>query len=403
MGDKVYLNVLLNLRRNFSVKLITGFRGTGKLELLQMFADHLKSEGIVDEQIIFINFETTEDYSDFQKLYSIVNKKIEGIDYAYLIFYGIHRVKGWEKAINAFFLGASVEIYIADSHEELLLSKLLPLLPDNFDVIRMYPLSFSAFIQSVSDEIQTFGALAAETSQLLEKYLRFGGFPDIVTSLFDEKIIQKLLKGLLYETLMEDVTIKYSLRNSYLFRVILKFLAMNLGQSVKVKELKDYLESVGLPTTLFTVDNYLRIADESGFFKKIARYDIKNDIIINSGECFYCADNGICSTLLDFDIFDKNDLVKNAVFLELLRQGYEVYCAKIGTMTADFFAVSGEKKLCIQILPMGKKISTGKILRPLKKLPKDIEGVLISENLIKIKDDIKNVTITDFLLNGSYN
>lgn len=403
MGDKVYFNILLNLRRNFSVKLITGFRGTGKLELLRMFADHLKSEGVSEEQIIFINFETTEDYSDFQKLYSIVNAKITDIEYAYLIFYGIHRVEGWEKAINAFFLGASVEIYIADSHEDILLSKLLPLLPDNFDVIRMYPRSFTAFMQSVSDEIQSSDTLATDTSQFLKKYLLFGGFPDIVSDMFDEKITQRLLKGLLYETLLKDVTIKYSLRNSYLFQVVLRFLAANLGRPIKVKDLKIYLESVGLPTTLFTVDNYLKIADESGFFKKITRYDVRNETILNGGECFYCVDNGICSALLDFAVFDRNALMKNAVFLELLRQGYEVYCAKIGTMTADFFAVSDDKKLCIQILPAEAKFSTGKILRPLKKLPSDVKGLLVSEHLIKTKNDVKNITITDFLLNSGYN
>lgn len=402
MGDRVYLNVLLRLRKNFSVKLITGFRGTGKLELLKMFTNHLKSEGVGEEQIVFINFETTEIYSDFRELYAAVNEKIEKIEYAYLIFYGIHRVKGWEKAVNAFFLGASVEIYIADSHEEQLLAKLIPLLPDNFDVIKMYPLSFFSFIQVTSDKTHLFDVSTTDIKQLLNKYLRFGGFSDIFSYIFDEKIAQKLLKGVLYEALLKDVTIKYSLRNLSLFQAILKFLAINLGNPIKVKELNDHLKSIGLPTTLFTVDNYLKIADESGFFKKVKRYDVKNNEILNSGEYFYCADNGLCNAILDFDSFNEMALIKNAVFLQLLRQGYEVYGAKIGTTTVDFFAISDEKKLCIQILPGGEEFSIKKIIKTFQKLPDNVEKLLLSDHLIKIKNNIKNITIADFLLNNCY-
>lgn len=389
---EVYLNTLLSLRENFSVKLITGFRGTGKLELLKNFIEYLKSKEISEDQIIFINFEETNTFMDFQQLYLHVNKKIANLDYAYLIFYGIQQIDGWEKAVNAFFLGASVEIYIADSNEKILLEKLVPLLPDNFDIIRMYPLSFSEFVQSSGTNI----------TNLFEKYLKFGGLPCIFKYFDDDKISRQLLKGVLYESLLKDVIIKYSVRNSRLFQIMLNFLAINTGNSIKKNRLKKYFDDINRPITPFTAENYLNIISDAGFFYKISRYDVQNDILINGGEYFYCADNGICNALSRFGAFNETAMIKNVVCLELLRRGYEVYCARIGTMTADFFAVSDKNRICIQVLPVENPKLAGKLLKVLRKLPDDVKKILISKEPIKIKGDIKNLTTTDFLLHDNY-
>ena len=395
LSNEIYLNTLLNLRENLSVKLITGFRGTGKLELLEDFVEHLKSAGVSDNQIIFINFEKSSVFMDFQQLYFHINKKIADLDYAYLIFYGIQQIDGWEKAVNAFFLGASVEIYIADSDEKNLLEKLIPLLPDNFDIIRMYPHSFAEYVCASN-------ASDVNVEKLFEKYLNFGGLSRIFECSADDKISQYLLNGLLYETLLKDVTIKHSVRNSRLFQMVLHFLAIKSGTPIKKNGLKNYFDDLNRYITPFTVENYLNIVDESGFFKKISRYDIKNNTVINGGEYFYCADSGMCNALLGFNAFDETALMKNVIFLELLRRGYEVYCARIGTMTADFFAISDENRICIQVLPVEKPLLTGKLIRVFRKLPDDVKKLLISKNPVKIKGDVKNITITDFLLNNDY-
>ena len=392
----------MNLRENFSVKLITGFRGTGKLNLLDMFAERLKLEGVNEEKIIFINFEEIEDFSNFQQLYLYINNRIADVDYAYLLFYGIHVVDGWEKAVNALFLGASVEIYIVDSNEKLLLEKLLAFLPDNLDVMKMYPMSFTKFMEASSVDNNRKIFEKTDIAYFLDKYLKLGGLPVIAQHLSDEKTSQKLLTGLLYEVLLKDITIKYSLRNSYLFQVILRFLAFNLGKPMKIKNLEKRFAEINLSVTPFTLNNYLNIIDESGVFRKISRYDVKNNVFLNGSEYYYCADSGICNALLNFKFQNETALIKNVVYLELLRQGYEVYCAKIGTMSADFFAISDKGKLCIQILPTHEKNSLTKFLRPLHKLPNNIEKLLISKESVEIKGSVKSISVVDFLLHRDY-
>ena len=67
-------------------------------------------KGTIFEETIF----------DYQQLYEFVNEKIAYLEQAYLIFDEIQRVKGWEKAINAFFVGSPVDIYISDSNNSVL-------------------------------------------------------------------------------------------------------------------------------------------------------------------------------------------------------------------------------------------------------------------------------------------
>lgn len=400
MSETVYLKRLIESENSLAVKLIAGFRGTGKLELLKKFVEYLKNKGIAEKQIIFVDFESTEKFVDFQELYVYVDEKIRNLDYAYLIFYGIQKIKDWEKAVNAFFLGAPVDVYIADSNEKLLKEKLLGLLPNNCEIIKMYPLSFSEYLRSLSVDMQDFIQRQTDIADFFNRYLRFGGMPVASKYPLEDSVLMRLLKGLLYEALMKDVTIKYSLRNPYLFQLIMQFLALNTGCHIKLKDLEKYFNELRQPVTSFTMDNYLNLIDESGFFEKVPRYDLKKDSFVNGSEYYYCADSGLCNALANFNIDNEAALIKNVVYLELLRKGYKVYSPIIGTMTADFLAVSDKKEICIQISPADENVALGKLLRPLNKLPSSIEKILISKSPIKLKKDIKNIVITDFLLDN---
>ncbi len=398
MNRAVYLEKMLELQKNFSIKLITGFRGTGKTTLLKIFMDHLKFSGVSEEEIVFINFEETESLSNFQQLYMYVNEKIENLDHAYLLFDEIQLVAGWEKAVNAFFLGAPVEIYLTGSNENVLVNKIAPLLPDNFDIIRVSPLSFSEYAEISSKNVQVYENSDVANLAIFRDYLNFGGMPIVAEGTETKKIKERLVAGLYYEAIFKDIIRVYSLRDSDVFNAIMQFLALNIGQPIRPNAINDYLLESNRKTTSFTLENYLKLTDEIGLFKKIRRYDIKKDAFLNGAESFYCVDTGICNALLNFSRFDEMALMKNVIFTELWSRGYEIYCARLGKMTIDFLAVSANEEIYIQVLATDKKSSLGKLLRPLHKLPESANKLLISLKPVKLKGSVKNITITDFLL-----
>ena len=104
--QQFYLDELFRLKNNFSVKVITGIRDTGKSTLLKNFANELKARGVSEKEIIFIECATIDTLNNFQQLYNLVEEQTVGLEKFFLLVDDIDCVSDSEKAINAFFVGA---------------------------------------------------------------------------------------------------------------------------------------------------------------------------------------------------------------------------------------------------------------------------------------------------------
>lgn len=231
----------------------------------------------------------------------------------------------------------------------------------------------------------------------VDDYLRYGNLEEPALT-HNEKLKEKLLKGVFYETFLKEIVVKYSVRNVSAFYSVLKFLALNIGKPIRRTDMEKYCNDLGASVSGFTIDNYLSCVVDSTMFRRILRYDINNGSFVNGGECYYCSDNGIANAILDFKNFDETALMKNAVFLKLIRKDREIYSARVGSMSVDFLAMTGDKITCIQVLPADDSKKPSKFLRPLNKLPEHIDKILISKYPVKIKSSVKNLSIADFLL-----
>ena len=363
--NKIYLQKLLQAKDAFSIKIITGIRGIGKTELLLNFAEELKNQGIPSEQIIYINFDNDENIFDFQQLYEFVNEKIAYFEQAYLLFDEIQQVTGWEKAINAFFVGSPVDIYIASSTNEILSEDFLHLLSEHYELIQICPVSLN---------------LIKENSKYtLEKYKKFGGLPIIMKLQDREEVLSTMLMGIYNTILNKEIISRYSVRDSILLEYIIKFLALNIGKAITPKAIEKYLSNVNRTTTGYTIEHYLNMIDKSGLFHKISRYDIKNRTQINGSERFLCSDIGIRNFLSDFSDLENEAIIKNVVCIELLRRGYKIFSGKINRMDIDFVAFKNDNPIYFQVT---SKIESNKnlkkIISPLKKIRDQYDKIILS-------------------------
>ena len=391
-NNKTYLEKLFQFKDSFSVKVITGIRGIGKTSLLSMFADALKNDGVPSEEIIYINFEEDEHIFDFQQLYEVINEKISYLERAYLLFDEIQQVKGWEKAINAFFVGSPVDIYIADSNSGVLSDVFLNLLSDNYEVINLQPLSFEEYLHLMDIK---------NDEDSIKKYLKFGGLP-IVTKFRDqEELLPMVLSGIYYTIVNKDIIARYGIRDAKLLDSINKCLALNIGNSITPKIIETYLKNIGQITTLYTMENYFRMINECGLFHRIPRYDIKNKLTVNGSEQFYCADLGILNMLSNFADYKNEAIAENVIFIELLRRGYtKIFVGKIGNIKISFVAIKDSKPIYIQIVStIGDKENLRKVARPLQHIKDQYDKIIVSLERPKINDynGIKFVYIWDFI------
>ena len=75
-----YIDRLKNLRGINLIKILTGVRRCGKSTVMQMYCDYLRSEDVGDDQIVYMNFESIENYKwleDFEGLYYHILSKLD--------------------------------------------------------------------------------------------------------------------------------------------------------------------------------------------------------------------------------------------------------------------------------------------------------------------------------------
>lgn len=349
--------------------------------MLKSFAETLQAEGVASEEIIFIDCAAEVRLKSFEQLYNLVAERTAELEKFFLLVNDIDRVADWEKTINALFVGAPAEIYVAGSSYSLA-EKISALLPENCDVLKIFPPSFAEYAKN-------FPAEAAATT--LQNFLRYGSLP--VTIGMPEKFLPIILRGIVYEIMFNMLT-KNVLSNAELFRKAIELLAENVGTAMNFNRLADNLTNRGHSTNVTTAASYFELCE--GLFVKIPRFDIKLDRLTVRAYKFYCVDNGVLCALRDFAAIDETTLIENAVCIELLRRGCNVSFGKFGAMDVTFVAERGDKKIFVQVLPTDGRITLKRITRPLRA----IDGgnkLLISMNHEEIPDGVQNLTVQEFL------
>ncbi|NPV57333.1 MAG: ATP-binding protein [Anaerolineae bacterium] len=137
---------------------------------------------------------------------------------------------------------------------------------------------------------QAFGALEARSQ--LERWLIWGGYPDIVTTeapALRERLLGELLGSYLYR----DILNIDGVRRSDKIVDLLRLLAFQIGSEVSLAEL-----AASLAMSRATVERYLDLLEKVFVIYKVAGFsrNLRKEITKNSR--FYFYDNGVRNTLI---------------------------------------------------------------------------------------------------------
>lgn len=393
---ELYLKKIKKFQDKPLIKVITGMRRAGKSTLLNMLAEDLKEQGIRDEQIVRINFESMDFdvIRDYRQLYAYIKEKLIP-EAMYLLLDEIQQVDSWERAINSLFMEGGVDIYITGSNANMLSSDLSTLLAGRYVEIQVFPLSFQEYLLFLPQEVR------ANKSEAFENYMKYGGLPLIPSLPQENDTMEMFLAGIYNTVLMKDVIQRNAVRDPALLENIVRFLADNVGNPVSSSKVAGYLTSQGRKTAAATVDNYLQMLTKAYIFYRAQRYDIKGKMYLKTQEKYYIVDNGLRNALLDFRQGDYGHVLENIVYLELLRRGYHVAIGKVGSLEVDFVASKAERKVYYQVSASVLDDATReRELKPLEAIPDAYEKVLLTMDRTFIRDfeGIRNINIVDWLL-----
>lgn len=425
-----YLNKLIAFQDTEPVKVVTGIRRCGKSSLLKLMAAHLKEQGVQDEQIVEMNFEsyafktmTVDEFYNYVKERVIPNKRM------YFFFDEVQRVTDWEEAINSFRVDFNCDIYITGSNAYLLSSEYSTYLSGRCVEIKMLPLSFNEFLYFHGFEIkETKNALGGtrkhvydtagehyELREVFDAYMRFGGMPGIADIGLDQEKALMLLEGIYSTVFVRDILERENRRGQkritdpVLLKKIVMYLADNIGSNISVSSIGNVLVNEGLledgkrkgTPSAHTVQAYVNALLESYFFYDIKRFDVKGKEFLRTLGKYYIVDIGLRNFLLGFRNRDSGHAIENVVYFELLRRGYDVAIGKVDNSEVDFIATKVDEKIYVQVTEsMTSEEVRQRELAPLMKINDNYEKIVLSLNpgMDSSYDGIKSINLIEWLV-----
>lgn len=426
----LYLNKLIAFQDTEPIKVVTGIRRCGKSSLLKLMAAHLRGNGVSDEQIIEMNFESYEFLKmTADELYRYVKERVLPDRRIYLFFDELQRMDGWENAVNSFRVDFDCDIYITGSNAYLLSSEYSTYLSGRCVEIKMLPLSFAEFVDFYGFTIKTVkSALGGqkkkavdqdgtqyELREIFDAYMRFGGMPGIADVGMEQDKALTLLEGIYSTVIVRDILEREKRRgqrkltDAVLLKKIVLFLADNIGSSVSISSIGNTLVSEGLlddsgrrgKPSAHTVQAYVNALLESYFFYEIKRFDIKGREFLRTLGKYYIVDIGLRNYLLGFRNRDSGHAIENVVYFELLRRGYDVAIGKVGNAEIDFIAAKADEKIYVQVTEsMESETVRARELASLQGIPDNYEKIVLSlhPGLETSYDGIKSIDLIEWLL-----
>ena len=389
-----YLKKLFTYMDAPIIKILAGIRRCGKSTILEMLHKELISKGIDKNNIIckrYTSFEIDDCYTA-KDMYNDIKKEMINDNKYYLLLDEVQEIDGWEKAINSLLEDTNADIYVTGSNSMLMSSEISTYLTGRYVLIPVYPLSFKEYLDFKSSSTKS-------EKELLNEYIKFGGFPIVALGNYDEQSAYQIVEGIYNSVITSDITKRHNIVNFDLFNRVVKFIIENVGKTFSANSIVKFLKSEGRALSVESIYNYLEWLEKAFVIYRCRRYDLQGKSVLKTQEKFYLADQSLKYCIMGFNPKSIASMLENIVYFELKRRGYEVYIGKLGTKEIDFVAIKRDERIYVQVcrtLPENSDREIGNLLAIKDQYPKYV--VTLDELSTGNVNGIKIIHLFDFLL-----
>lgn len=393
-----YLNELKKYRDVPLVKILAGIRRCGKSTILDMLREDLLANGVRPEQVIERRY-TSLDLSDLptaKDMYQDIKADLNAAGRNYLLLDEVQEIEGWEKAINSLLELGNTDIYVTGSNSKLMSSEISTYLTGRYVTIPVFPLSFEEYLAFKAGS-------SLSQKELLNEYIRYGGFPIVALGTYDERTAYQIVEGIYHSVISNDIARRHSITNQELFNRVVRFIIENVGKNFSANSIVKFLKSEGRSLTVETIYNYLEWLEKAFVIYRCQRYDLQGKAVLKTQEKFYLADPALKYCMMGFNPKSIASMLENIVYFELRRRGYDVYVGKNETKEIDFVAVRRDERVYVQgcrELPDASDREIVNLLEIKDHYPKYVVTMddLAGGNI----DGVRIVHLVDFLLSPQY-
>ena len=399
----IYLNKLISRKENGLIKIITGIRRCGKSYLLDpLFKNHLLESGIKADHIIKLELDKEENkkYRNSYELNEYIKSQIKDKDMYYILLDEIQMVDGFESVLNGFLYERNLDGYVTGSNSKFLSSDIITEFRGRGDEIKVFPLSFSEYVE----------AFKGDKQDAWNEYVLYGGLPLILSKKSDEEK-SKYLKDLFDQTYIKDIIERNNVQRVDVIDSIINMLASSVGSLTNPKKIYDTFVSNGeKDISSNTVNSYIKYIEDSFIVNKSDRYDVKGKKYIQTPQKYYFSDIGLRNARLNFRQQEENHIMENIIYNELLLRGYNVDVGVVELregnqrkqLEVDFVCNLGNKRYYVQsALNLDTREKTIQEERPLMNINDNFKKIIVVKDNMKhwiTEEGILVVGIQEFLL-----
>ncbi len=328
------------------IKIITGFRRSGKSFLTQQVARKLITRGAVPrENLLYLNF---EDYrlqecvtpGDLDQIFTLfMQTTVPG--HRLVIFDEIQNVPDWDRFVRTLYEREDdLELLLTGSNSELLSTELGSNLAGRFIEFFLFPFSFKEFLlyrNELPKNIREFERRLPAMTRLLNEYLVYGGLPEVFDIPRGEAKVS-YLSGVLTKVILDDVVKRFRVEHVGLLEKLLSYLLATVGNVTSYAALVKRSANLGIPVKNSTVVDYVSYLQKSFALFETNKFSWKQSRHFSSTKKYYAVDTGLASIVRPAEENHAFRL-ENLVFLELKRRGLEVcYGSSDSGRELDFLA-----------------------------------------------------------------
>ena len=393
-----YMELLKTYRDVPLVKILAGIRRCGKSTILEMLRDDLQNNGVAADHIISMCY-TSEDFDDGmtdKDMYEGIKARMNSDGRYYLLLDEVQEIDGWEKAVNSLLENTDTDIYVTGSNSKLMSSEISTYLTGRYISIPVYTLSFAEYLEFKKQS-------GLSTRELLNEYIRLGGFPIVALGSFDERAAYQIVEGIYNSVITSDITKRHNIANFDLFNRVVRFIVENVGKTFSANAIVKFLKSEGRSLSVEAVYNYLNWLEKAFVIYRCQRYDLQGKSVLKTQEKFYFADSSLKYCIMGFNPKSIAARLENIVYFELRRKGYDVYIGKNEKKEIDFVAVRRDERIYVQVcrrLPEESDREVANLLEIKDHYPKYV--VTLDELAAGNINGVKIVHLADFLLKDEY-
>ena len=389
------------------VIVIYGARRSGKTFAFYNSIKLLINKEIKKERIVYINFEddrlinlTINDLNNLlEAYYELYPDNVSSVLYFYLD--EIQNIKGWETFIRRINDTKKIKIFLTGSSAKLLSKEIATSLRGRCLTYAMYPFSFKEFLSSKEIKLEKnieFSNKRFKIKNLLEEYLEYGSFPDVVLN--KEPEIKRKILNEYYDLLVyKDLADRFALKNTAMLKDLLRYLLTNFTKEFAIHNYYKIIRN-SISVSRETVADYLSCIQETSYFFLLNHFSFSLKSQKVKPKKIIALDNGIRNIVSFRTSRDFGKLAENIVGVSLIKKYNDVFYWK-GKGEVDFITLNKDASLNAINVTFGDEISKREFasLEEFKDSFKNVKKlILITKDTEDKKNNITLIPLWKWLL-----